>query len=78
MQKRTEQNSEEKTIQTMKIIMFGGGILFVLIGLFMQWPITGKSYLEFIEGRGYIPLILGLIMIILGFSVRLLMEIDQE
>jgi hypothetical protein len=78
MEKRVDQESEEQTIQTMKKIMVGGGILFVLIGLFLQWPITGKSYMEFIEGRGYIPLILGLIMIILGFSVRLLMETDEE
>ncbi len=78
MEKRVDQESEEQTIQTMKKIMVGGGILFVLIGLFLQWPITGKSYMEFIEGRGYIPLILGLIMIILGFSVRLLMGTDEE
>jgi uncharacterized integral membrane protein len=78
MEKPIDQKSEEQTTQTMKKIMVGGGMLFVLIGLFLQWPITDKSYMEFIEGQGYIPLILGLIMIILGFSIRLLMGTDEE
>jgi hypothetical protein len=78
MEKHINQKSEEQTVQTMKKIMVLGGVLFVLIGLFLQWPITDKSYMEFIEGKGYIPLILGLIMIILGFSVRLLMGTDEE
>ena len=78
MEKHINQKSEERTIQTMKKIMVLGGVLFVLIGLFLQWPITDKSYMDFIEGKGYIPLILGLIMIILGFSVRLLMGTDEE
>lgn len=78
MEKPIDQKSEEQTIQTMKKIMVRGGILFVLIGIFLQWPITDKSYIQFIEGPGYIPLILGLIMIILGFSVRLLMGTYEE
>ena len=35
MEKPIDQKSEEQTIQTMKKIMVGGGVLFVLIGLFL-------------------------------------------
>ena len=34
--------------------------------------------MEFIEGSGYLSLMLGLIMIVLGFSVPLLMEDEED
>jgi len=54
-----------------KILLLAGGA-FVLVGIIRQWPIAGKTYMQFIEGEGYLSLMLGLIMIVLGFSVRLL------
>ena len=60
----------------MKIILVGLGSVFILVGIIRQWPIAGKSYMEFIEGDGYLSLMLGLIMVVLGASVRLL--IGQE
>jgi uncharacterized membrane protein len=60
----------------MKKILVGLGSVFILVGIIRQWPIPGKSYMEFIEGDGYLSLMLGLIMIVLGASVRLL--IGQE
>jgi hypothetical protein len=53
-----------------------GGI-FVLAGVIRQWPIIGKTYMQFIEGPGYLSLMLGLIMIVLGFSVRLFLGEDE-
>ena len=72
MNDKIESESEERSLQIMKKILIIGGTLFVLVGLFRQWPILGKTYFEFIEGKGYLSLILGLIMIVLGFSIRLL------
>jgi len=69
--------AEEISIRWMKIALFGLGGLFVLIGLIRQWPIVGKTYMQFIEGPGYLSLMLGLIMIVLGFSVRLFMDEDK-
>lgn len=64
-------NSEEKGLRWLKFILLGLGGVFVLLGVIRQWPIVGKTYMEFIEGDGYLSLMLGLIMIVLAFSVRL-------
>lgn len=73
MEDKIDPEAEERTVQGMKKILIGLGSIFVLIGIIRQWPIVGKTYIEFIEGKGYMSLILGLIMIVLGFSIRLLM-----
>jgi len=62
----------------MKKVLIGAGLLFAFVGLIRQWPIIGKSYMEFIEGDGYLGFIMGLVMIVLGFSVRLLMGLENE
>ena len=62
----------------MKKILVGLGSLFILTGIIRQWPISGKSYIEFIEGDGYLSLMIGLIMIVLGASVRLLIGQEKE
>lgn len=70
--------SEEKSLQRMKFILLGLGSIFVLVGVIRQWPIAGKTYMEFIEGNGYLSLMLGLIMIVLAFSVRLFAGQEDE
>ena len=72
-----EMNTEAKSIQCTQKILFALGSIFIVVGIIRQWPIFGKTYMEFIEGKGYLSLMLGLIMIVLGFSVPLLME-DKE
>ena len=57
------------------LMLFG---IFILAGVIRQWPIAGKSYMEFIEGDGYLSLMLGLIMLLLGASVRLLIGQEKE
>ena len=69
-----EKNTEAKSIQCTQKILFALGSIFIVVGIIRQWPILGKTYMEFIEGSGYLSLMLGLIMIVLGFSVPLLME----
>ena len=64
--------SQAQSIQRIKKVLFCLGSVFVILGIIRQWPILGKTYMEFIEGKGYLPLMLGLIMIVLGFSVPLL------
>ena len=72
MDDKIKPDSEEKSLQIMKkILVIGGGVSF-FVGLVFQWPIVGKTYLQFIEGDGYMSVILGLIMVVLGFSIRLL------
>ena len=78
MERKPSLDSEERSIQILKIILIGLGGIFVLVGLIRQWPILDKTYLEFIEGKGYMSLILGLIMIVLGVSVRLLVGEPEE
>ena len=73
-QNATTEKSDEPSIRWMKTALFGLGGLFVLAGVIRQWPILGKTYMQFIEGPGYLSLILGLIMIVLGFSVRLFVD----
>ena len=72
-----EIGTEAKSIQFTQKILFVLGSIFVVVGIIRQWPILGKTYMEFIEGSGYLSLMLGLIMIVLGFSVPLLMG-DKE
>jgi hypothetical protein len=72
-----EINTETKSVQCTQKILFALGSIFIVVGIIRQWPILGKTYMEFIEGSGYLSLMLGLIMIVLGFSVPLLME-DKE
>jgi hypothetical protein len=62
----------------MKKILFSLGAVFVAVGVIRQWPLAGKTYMEFIEGKGYLALMLGLIMIVLGFSVPLLMGDGED
>jgi hypothetical protein len=62
----------------MKKTLFILGAVFAIIGTVRQWPIMGKTYIEFIEGKGYLALMLGLIMIVLGFSVPLLMGDEED
>ena len=66
-------NAHEQSSNWMKKVLFGLGAIFVVVGIVRQWPLVGKTYMEFIEGKGYLALMLGLIMIVLGFSVPLLM-----
>ena len=62
----------------MKKLLFALGAIFVVVGVVRQWPLAGKTYMEFIEGKGYLALMLGLIMIVLGFSVPLLMGDEKD
>jgi len=73
-----EIDTETKSIQLIKKILFALGSVFVVVGIVRQWPIMGKTYMEFIEGDGYLSLMLGLIMIVLGFSVPLLMGEEKD
>ena len=66
-------NAHEQSANWMKKVLFLLGAIFVIVGIVRQWPLAGKTYMEFIEGKGYLALMLGLIMIVLGFSVPLLM-----
>ena len=66
-------NTHEQSSNWMNKVLFLLGTIFVVVGIVRQWPLAGKTYMEFIEGKGYLALMLGLIMIVLGFSVPLLM-----
>ena len=71
-------DTKAKSIQCAQKILFALGSIFVVVGIIRQWPILGKTYMEFIEGSGYLSLMLGLIMIVLGFSVPLLMGDEKD
>jgi len=73
-----ELNDHEESSDFIKKLLFALGAVFVLVGIIRQWPLAGKTYMDFIEGKGYLALMLGLIMIVLGFSVPLLMGDDKE
>ena len=73
-----DKKPEKNSVFWMKKILVGLGSVFILVGIIRQWPIAGKSYMEFIEGDGYLSLMLGLIMILLGASVRLLIGQEKE
>ena len=65
--------NNEKSSSFMKKLLFLLCAVFVVVGFVRQWPLAGKTYIEFIEGKGYLALMLGLIIIVMGFSVPLLM-----
>ena len=78
MLNEVDQKTEERSINLMKKVLIGLGGIFILVGVIRQWPIAGKSYMEFIEGKGYLALMLGLIMTVLGISVKLLIGQEKE
>ena len=78
MVNEVDQRTEERSINLMKKVLIGLGGIFILVGIIRQWPIVGKSYIEFIEGEGYLALMLGLIMTVLGISVKLLIGQEKE
>ena len=78
MLNEVDQKTEERSINLMKKVLIGLGGIFILVGVIRQWPIAGKSYMEFIEGEGYLALMLGLIMTVLGVSVKLLIGQEKE
>jgi len=78
MSQDIDPESQAQNIQWTKKILFGLGSIFVIIGISRQWPILGKTYMEFIEGKGYLSLMLGLIMFVLGFSVPLLLGDEKD
>jgi ABC-type Co2+ transport system permease subunit len=78
MLNEVDQKTEERSINLMKKVLIGLGGIFILVGIIRQWPIVGKSYMEFIEGEGYLALMLGLIMTVLGISVKLLIGHEKQ
>ena len=78
MVNKVDDEAEERSIRWMKKLLTGLGTVFVVVGVVRQWPIAGKSYMEFIQGDGYLSLMIGLIMIVLGISVRLLTGQGKE
>ena len=78
MLNEADQKTEERSINLMKKVLIGLGGIFILVGIIRQWPIVGKSYMEFIEGEGYLALMLGLIMTVLGIYVKLLIGQEKE
>ena len=78
MLNETDDKAEEHSIRWIRKFLTGLGGVFIIVGVVRQWPIAGKSYMEFIQGNGYLPLMLGLIMIVLGISVRLLTGQGKE
>ena len=78
MLNEVDQKTEERSTNLMKKVLIGLGGIFILVGIIRQWPIVGKSYMEFIEGEGYLALMLGLIMTVLGISVKLLIGQEKE
>ena len=76
MENQVDDEAEDHSITWMKKILIGLGVVFFVVGIIRQWPIAEKSYMQFIQGYGYLTLMLGLIMIVLGISIRLL--IGQE
>jgi hypothetical protein len=73
-----ELNAHNQSSNLMKKLLFTLGAIFLVVGIVRQWPLAGKTYMEFIEGKGYLSLMLGLIMIVLGFSVPLLMNEKED
>ena len=78
MVNEVDQRTEERSINLMKKVLIGLGGIFIVVGVIRQWPIAGKSYMEFIEGEGYLALMLGLIMTVLGISIKLLIGQEKE
>ena len=78
MLNEVDEKAEEHSINLIKKVLIWLGVIFILVGTIQQWPIAGKSYMEFIEGEGYLALMLGLIMTVLGLSVKLLIGKQKE
>lgn len=78
MANKIDDQAEERSIRWMKKLLTGLGTVFVIVGVIRQWPIAGKSYMEFIQGDGYLALMLGFVMIVLGISVRLLVGQEKD
>ena len=78
MLNEVDEKTEERSLNLIKKVLIGLGVIFILVGTTRQWPIAGKSYMEFIEGGGYLALMLGLIMTVLGISVKLLIGQEKE
>jgi len=78
MLNEVDEKTEERSIGLIKKVLIGLGGVFIAVGVIRQWPIAGKSYMEFIEGEGYLALVLGLIMAVLGISVKLLIGQEKE
>jgi len=78
MSQDIDSESQAQSVQWTKKVLFGLGLIFIIVGIIRQWPILGKTYMEFIEGKGYLALMLGLIMIVLGFSVPLLLGDEKD
>jgi len=78
MLNEVDEKTEERSIGLIKKVLIGLGGGFIVVGVIRQWPIAGKSYMEFIEGEGYLALVLGLIMAVLGISVKLLIGQEKE
>jgi uncharacterized membrane protein len=78
MQNEVDKKTEEQSVTLIKKTLIGLGTVFIIVGVVRQWPIAGKSYMEFIEGDGYLALMLGLIMTVLGISVKLLIGQEKE
>tara|TARA_B100000029_G_C16784206_1_gene670478 strand:- start:114 stop:353 length:240 start_codon:yes stop_codon:yes gene_type:complete len=78
MSQKIDSESQAQSIYWTKKILLGIGSVFLVIGIVRQWPILGKTYMEFIEGEGYLSLMLGLIMIVLSFSVPLLLGDEED
>ncbi len=62
----------------MRKILLGIGGIFVLVGLVRQWPLAEKTYMQFIEGDGYMSLMMGLIIIVLAFATKLLVGQEND
>ena len=78
MLNEVDEKTEERSTGLIKKVLVGLGGVFIVVGVIRQWPIAGKSYMEFIEGEGYLSLMLGLIMAVLGISVKLLIGQEKE
>ena len=78
MANEIDNEAEERSISWLKKLLLYLGSVFSVAGIIRQWPIAGKTYMEFIQGDGYLSLMLGLIMIVLGISVRLLIGQEKE
>ena len=78
MLNEADEKTQEHSINLTRKVLIGLGVIFILVGTTRQWPIAGKSYMEFIEGEGYLALMLGLIMTVLGVSVKLLIGQQKE
>ena len=78
MLNEVDQKTEERSINLMKKVLIGLGGIFIVVGIIRQWPIAGNSYMEFIEGEGYLALMIGLIMTVLVISVKLLIGQEKE